>query len=64
MDELGPVGEVVRRLTYCPTCFNQTPNQEYFEWDSVEARLTLHCKCGTTFTVVYVIACVEDVEIP
>jgi len=53
----------VKYLTHCPNCSNQTPEEEVFEWDAVEARLTLYCKeCSTNFTVVYVVACVEDIE--
>lgn len=52
------------KLTYCPTCSDELPKQIEFEWDAIEARLTLQCvECDTIFTVVYIVACVEDVEL-
>ena len=62
---LRPPGATVKvkYLTHCPNYSNQTPDQIEFEWDTVEARLTLHCEaCSTVFTVVYVVACVEDID--
>ena len=53
----------MKYLTHCPNCSNQTPEQVAFTWDTVEARLILHCgECSTVFTVVYVVACIENVE--
>ena len=54
----------MNNLIHCPTCLNKTPRQTDFEWDRVEVRLTLHCDvCDTEFTVVYIVACVEDVTL-